>query len=142
MDPRSPRPSAVAVIVRVPWDSARPHAVGSILADAIRATLATREGWEPPPMEPPTLRLEVVAVGPQQINLLDEVSGLCTVTYPVGASTVLSVQPDGTIETRPHGSAGPYELAIRKPDRLIYAPIGPAGKTFLIPYADVLPNPE
>ncbi len=35
-----------------------------------------------------------------------------TTNYPDGADTVMSVQPDGAIETRPAGTAGPYEVAV------------------------------
>jgi hypothetical protein len=135
----------VAVIVRVPYDPVRPHAVADLLATAIRTTLATRESrdGDPPADAPPEgLRLEVLAIGPGQINLLDEASGLCTVTYPAGATTVLSVQPDGTIQTRPQGAAGAYERGLKKPDRVIFNPTGPSGPVFVVPYADVVPNPE
>jgi hypothetical protein len=154
LTPRAARPalpshrsSVVAVIVRVPYDPVRPHAVADLLATAIRTTLATRESrdTDPPADAPPAsgdLRLEVLAVGPHQINLLDEASGLCTVTYPAGSTTVLSVQPDGTVQSRPQGAAGVYERAILQSDRLIYAPTGPVGKVFVVPYVDVLPNPE
>lgn len=82
----------------------------------------------------------IEAVGPSQINMLEKsASGasIVTVTYPVGADTVLSVQPDGKIETRPHGTAGSYERAILNNDRLAYES---GGKFFLIPYAPESPN--
>jgi hypothetical protein len=149
MDPmtgrRSP-PSVLAVVVRVPYDGSPPqsHAAAAVLAGAIRAALATKEGSGGDPDDdgpaPPVHRLDVVAIGPHQINRLD--GELVTVTYPAGTTTVLSVQPDGTIETRPAGAQGAYERAILKSDRLVYAPVGPTGKVYLVPYADVLPNPE
>lgn len=80
------------------------------------------------------------AIGPSQINVLGPSSSgasIVTVTYPAGAATVLSVQPDGSIQTRPHGTAGPYERAVLKDGRLTYD-IG--GKFFLIPYASESPN--
>jgi hypothetical protein len=80
----------------------------------------------------------VRCVGPHQINTLED--GCVTVTHPVGSDTVLSVQPDGTLETRPAGTAGPSERALRKPDRLVYAPLGEAGQAFLIPYTETIPN--
>jgi hypothetical protein len=82
----------------------------------------------------------VLAIGPHQVHHLDDDSDRVTVTYPAGASTVLSVQPDGTLETRPAGSAGPYETALLKVDRLVYAPIGDAGPVYLLPYSDEIPN--
>jgi hypothetical protein len=147
LTPRRPPPSVLAVVVRVPYDGSPPqsHAAAAVLAGAIRAALATREGHGADPVDddgpsPPVQRLDVVAIGPHQINRLD--GDLVTVAYPVGTTTVLSVQPDGTIETRPPGASGPYERAILKPDRLIYAPVGPHGKVFIVPYVDALPNPE
>jgi len=145
MDPLTDRcrpPSAIAVIVRVPYDHARPHPTGSVLAAAIRAALATVEGQSADPDDDAQAqRLDVAAIGPHQITRLDG-DELVTVTYPAGTTTVLSVQPDGRIETRPAGANGPYERAVLKSDRLIYAPVGPAGAVYLVPYADVLPNPE
>lgn len=89
----------------------------------------------------------IEAIGPSQINVLGpSASGtpIVTVTYPVGSSTVLSVQPDGSISTRPQGTAGAYERAILKGDRLIYESAEPNqrhGKMFIIPYAPESPNP-
>jgi hypothetical protein len=80
----------------------------------------------------------VTAIGPHQLNRITE--ALVTVTYPAGQTTVLSVQPDGTLETRPAGAQGPYELALLKVDRLVYAPIGDAGAVYLLPYSDEIPN--
>jgi hypothetical protein len=129
----------LAVVVRVPWDGTQPHPTGTVLAAAIRAALTAVEGQSADP-DPEGQRLDVVAIGPNQINRLDD--ALVTVTYPAGTTTVMSVQPDGTIETRPQGSNGPYERALLGSDRLVFAPIGPAGKVYLVPYADTLPNPE
>jgi hypothetical protein len=77
-------------------------------------------------------------IGPHQLNRVTDT--VVTVTYPVGATTVLSVQPDGTLDLRPEGSQGPYELAVLLVDRLVYAPLGAAGAAFLLPYADTIPN--
>lgn len=82
----------------------------------------------------------VPAIGPSQINILGpSASGapIVTVTYPVGADTVLSVQPDGSIQTRPHGTAGPWERALLKGDRLVYEA---GGAYYLLPYAAEGPN--
>jgi hypothetical protein len=133
-------PSVLAVVVRVPWDGTQPHPTGTVLAAAIRAALTAVEGQSADPDTDAPRRLDVVAIGPNQIVRLDD--ELVTVTYPAGSTTVMSVQPDGTIETRPAGATGPYERALLGNDRLTYAPLGPAGKVYLIPYADVLPNPE
>ncbi|HWP71210.1 MAG TPA: hypothetical protein VNM36_08920 [Gemmatimonadaceae bacterium] len=136
-----PPPSAIAVVVRVPWEASYAHPTGQVLAAAIRAALSTVEGQSADPDTDAPRRLDVVAIGPHQITRLDG-DELVTVTYPAGTTTVLSVQPDGTIQTRPAGANGPYERAVLKPDRLVYAPVGPAGQVYLVPYADQLPNPE
>lgn len=150
MDPLKARrssPSVLAVVVRVPYDGSPPqsHAAAAVLAGAIRAALATKEGQGGDPDDddgpaPPVYRLDVVAIGPQQINVVD--GNIVTVTYPAGSSTVMSVQPDGTIETREADARGPYERGLRKPDRIIFNPTGPTGKVFIAPYVDALPNPE
>lgn len=80
----------------------------------------------------------VLAIGPHQLTHLDDTH--VTVTYPAGAPTVLSVQPDGTMDTRPAGSRGPYETALLQGDRLVYAPTGVGGAVYLLPYAAEIPN--
>ena len=56
-----------------------------------------------------------------------------TVTYPAGSNTVLSVQPDGSVQTRPKGTAGPYEI-FRKTDKgLVFTP---EIKSYLVPYVE------
>jgi hypothetical protein len=136
MDSKTHRSSVIAVVVKVPYDRAQPQHVGRILASAIRAALAQPLSADPDEDAP--IMLDVVAIGPHQITELD--GDLVTVTYPVGADTVLSVQPDGTVETRPPGSRGPYETGLKRPDRIIFAPLGPAGSVYLAPFTDVIPN--
>ena len=86
------------------------------------------------------VELDVVAcIGPHQINPVAGSTDV-TVTYPVGSNTVLSMQPDGTIATAPAGTEGPYERAVRLPDRLVYAPLGANGTAYLLPYVDQIPN--
>lgn len=41
-------------------------------------------------------------------------NGLVTMDYPTGQTTVASLQPDGSLATRPQGTAGPWECAERK----------------------------
>ena len=53
---------------------------------------------------------------------LNRVDGGVTVSNPDG--TVLSVQPNGTFETRPGGTAGPYEVAQQSGQDLIFRPAG------------------
>ena len=136
MTARRPSASVIAVVVTVPYDPAHARPVGTVLAAAIRAALAQPQSADPDDDAP--IMLDVVAIGPHQINQLD--GDLVTVTYPVGADTVLSVQPDGTIETRPPGSQGPYERGIKRPDRIIFAPLGPNGAVYLAPFTEVIPN--
>lgn len=38
--------------------------------------------------------------------------------------TVLSVQPDGSYQSRPSGTAGPYEIGRVEGDKLVYTPGG------------------
>jgi hypothetical protein len=66
---------------------------------------------------------------------------------PNRAGDVLSVQEDGTLQTRPAGTDGPFERA--KPDDedlaraklLIYRPNGPLGRTFTFGLTHGGPNP-
>lgn len=51
---------------------------------------------------------------------INHVDGGVTISTADGA--VLSVQPDGSYQTRPAGTAGPYELAQQAGDKLIYSP--------------------
>ena len=51
---------------------------------------------------------------------LNQVDGGVTVSLPDGS--VLSVQPDGSYQTRPAGTAGPYEVARVSGNFLIYTP--------------------
>jgi len=94
--------------------------------------------WEPGDDGGNELRL-IRCIGPHQLNGITD-SDEVTVTYPVGSDTVLSAQPDGTWQLVPFGTTGPYERAIVKPDRLVFAPLGPEGFAFVVPYTDVIPN--
>lgn len=55
---------------------------------------------------------------------------------PCEDGDVLSVQPDGSLYGRPSGTHGPYELATICSKGLLYKPIGSAGKSYIIPYAE------
>jgi hypothetical protein len=51
------------------------------------------------------------------------------------------VSPAGVVTLAPPGTQGPSEIAVQKPDRLVYAPEGAAGAAFLLPSAgDDAPN--
>jgi hypothetical protein len=59
-------------------------------------------------------------------------TGHVTVSYPAGTPTVLSVQPDGSIQTRPNGTDGPWEQAIVLSNgNLLYCPLGTTGYVVL-----------
>ena len=47
-------------------------------------------------------------------------AGQYAVLWPRGSDTVLSVQPDGTYETRPKDFIGPWETAMKVGDKLVY----------------------
>ena len=64
------------------------------------------------------------------------IGSVVTVTYPYGANTVLSVQPDGagTYQTRPQGTQGAYETFTVTAQGLF---ICPDGKTpYLVPFVN------
>jgi hypothetical protein len=56
-----------------------------------------------------------------------------TVTVTLESGLVMSVQPDGNVETRPAGSAGQYEKAIQKDNILIFSP----SKSYAFAYFEV-----
>lgn len=96
---------------------------------------------QPSPQSVDSALTTIEAIGPTQINVLGpSASGasIVTVSYPAGRDTVLSVQPDGSLEVRPHGTAGPWERALLGPDRLTYEN---GGRFFILPYAPESPNP-
>ena len=51
--------------------------------------------------------------------------------------TVMSVQPDGRIESRPAGSAGAYEQATIVGNNLAFRPV--SGKVYVFPYISEIP---
>jgi hypothetical protein len=58
---------------------------------------------------------------------------------PSQAEDVLSVQPDGRLQTRAAKTSGPFERAKVTPAGLIFRPNGQ--RAFLVPLATVWPNP-
>jgi hypothetical protein len=62
-------------------------------------------------------------------------NGTVTMTYPAGSDTVASLQPDGTLATRPAGTAGPWECASRVPGGLLFRSFTNAA--LFVPYFDV-----
>jgi|SRR6266850_95681 len=59
---------------------------------------------------------------------------------PAQAGDVLSVQPNGQLQTRPAGTTGSFERAVVTAAGLVYRPIGPDGQTYLVPYVTDAPN--
>ncbi|HKE43894.1 MAG TPA: hypothetical protein VKB41_05085 [Steroidobacteraceae bacterium] len=103
----------------------------------------------PPPPIAAVPKIEVLA--PDQYNELGD--GDYTVTaagYAQGLwrddgtasqpTDVLSLQPDGTWQTRPAGTAGNFERCKKTAAGAVYRPIGSDGKTWLVGMATETPN--
>lgn len=74
-------------------------------------------------------------------DLIPAGDGDVAVIWPIGSQTVLSVQPDGSFQTRPKTAIGEYEIARRDGNILIYHP---GGNTYAVPITvlDAGPIPE
>ncbi len=59
---------------------------------------------------------------------------------PSQPGDVLSVQPDGSFQTRPAGTAGPFERAVIQGTGLVYRPLGAEGRAFFLGLALSWPN--
>jgi len=53
---------------------------------------------------------------------------------PAQLGDVLSVQPDGTLQTRRAGTTGAFERCRPSTQGLIFRPQGVGGRTYLVPY--------
>ena len=85
-------------------------------------------------------------------QLLDVGNGEYTVTLgarpdvsrddgtPSQAGDVLSVQPDGTLQSRPAGTAANFERCSKTAAGLVFRPVGKSGRSFLVPCAIDAPN--
>ncbi len=52
------------------------------------------------------------------------VDGGVAIVWPAGSNTVLSVQPDGSYQTRSRSAIGSWETARDLGDKLVYVPDG------------------
>jgi len=59
---------------------------------------------------------------------------------PAQNGDVLSVQPDGTLQARPKGTRGAFEVAVVTGAGLVYRPLGTSGRSFLVPLVTDWPN--
>lgn len=64
--------------------------------------------------------------------------GFYTLTINGTTGEVLSVQPDGSFQTRPKGTAGPYECCGLNGNSLVYCPDG--AHIYAFPYFESVPN--
>jgi hypothetical protein len=104
-----------------------------------------------PPTAAPLGAIEVLALD----EYTDLGDGLVVVTVgaradlrrddgsPSQEGDVLSVQRDGSLQTRPAGSSGSFEIAKKTQAGLVYRPANPdgsPGRCFLVPCALALPE--
>lgn len=81
-----------------------------------------------------SLVTDLIAAG--SLNL--QADGFYTLTIDNTNGDVLSVQPDGSFQPRPKGTAGPYEKAGLNGNTLVYCP---EGKTvYALPFFEKVPN--
>lgn len=59
---------------------------------------------------------------------------------PAIAGDVYSIPPDGSIVARPAGTDGAWERAKVVGSSLVFAPSGPRGPAFMVPFAADIPN--
>ena len=80
------------------------------------------------------VRLNNVGNGEVTVTLADvELLDGTTLHEPV-----MSVQPDGSVQTRPAGADGPYERAVVSGNLLVFRPAG--DRAFAFPFAPKVPN--
>ncbi len=70
------------------------------------------------------------------VKLIQQPNGFYTAARADGS--IDSVQPDGTLQTRPAGTAGPYEFCSVSGNTRWYCPTG--AHIYGLPYVESVPN--
>jgi hypothetical protein len=114
-------------------------------------TTIRRPGTPAPTTDPsdPSPFLVIHALDPDALNEMDNgeytaTVGACGLLRDDGSPSqegdVLSVQPDGTLQTRPGGTSGSYERLCKTGAGAVYRPAGKGSLTVIIPLAQDAPN--
>lgn len=65
-------------------------------------------------------------------------SSQVAIEWPVGSSTVLSVQPNGSYDTRDKSQIGQYEsFSIQGSNLIVNSPAGPVNNVYSIPFVNL-----
>lgn len=79
--------------------------------------------------------------GSVTVSILDPTGILCrNPDRPAIVGDVYSMQPDGSMQARPAGTAGPWELARVNGNALAFAPQGKDGPAYIMPFMLSIPN--
>lgn len=79
--------------------------------------------------------------GTVTVSILDPTGVDCyNPDRPAVVGDVYSVTPDGSIVARPSGTAQAWEKAKIVGSSLVFAPTGPNGTAYLVPFAADIPN--
>lgn len=123
--------------------ASRPRPTAPDAAPSAAAAPARKSAPAPP------LFLTIRALAPDQLTEVDNGEYVATVGAcgllrndgtPSQAGDVLSVQEDGSLQTRPAGTSGNFERCCKTAGGAVYRPVGTSGGTYLIPLAQDAPN--